>query len=111
MFTKFGRTKQNNCISGRKAPRLKFTAEQQLGLVGIKSPLVENARNQVMAEPTLAYNNPSARIKKGDNVCVSVLAPRCSPVRMISAASSTNVLSGATSIGAVGKLCESTVVE
>ena len=63
-------------FQGEKAMCLKFTAEQ-LGLVGIKSPLVEYARNQVMAEPTQACINPSARIDdKGE---LHVLAARCSP--------------------------------
>jgi hypothetical protein len=49
---------------------MKFTAEQ-LALVGIKSPLVEFATNVNMVDPTQATINPSARIDKGDCVCVS----------------------------------------
>jgi len=93
---------------------LKFTAEQ-LGLVGIKSPLVEYARNQVMAEPTQACINPSARIDKGDNVCVSSFTfwrHDVARARMITAASSTNVLNGATSnVGDGGGVNEIAVVQ
>ena len=49
---------------------MKFTAEQ-LALVGIRSPLVEYATNQNMVDPTQAIINPSARIDKGECVCVS----------------------------------------
>ena len=87
----------NSCsYQGEKALCLKFTAEQ-LGLVGIKSPLVEYARNQLMAQPELACINPSARIDKGESVCVSSFTYWRHDVArngMILAASSANVLSG-----------------
>jgi len=65
--------------------------------VGIKSPLVEYARNQLMAQPEEACINPSARIDKGESVCVSSFTYWRHDVtrsRMILAASSANVLSG-----------------
>ena len=74
-------------------------------VASIMSPLVEYTRATKMAEPTQACINPSARINKGDNVCVSSFTFWRHDVarsRMILAASSTNVLSGATSIGGVG---------
>ena len=49
---------------------LKFTADQ-LALAGISSPLVDYATAQKMVDPTQASINTSAKIDKGESVCVS----------------------------------------